>query len=127
VKDNTSLVLKKEGRELFSSDKPGLRPLFECVQQFKGKEDHCTLYDKVVGLAAARLILYSGFITEVKTPLASEKAVQHIGERQMPMHVDKVVPNIMNKEQTSICPMEKEALELDDSQFYNHLKNLFME
>jgi hypothetical protein len=122
-----SLVLEKDGTILWSSDKSGIRPLMECVGRFKGNERDCTLYDRVVGLAAARLIVYSGMISLVYTPVGSEQARAHLGQAGIPFEAGTVVPKILNKDRTTMCPMETRAQGKDDSGFYAELKNLFMQ
>jgi hypothetical protein len=110
-----SLVLTKDEKIVFSSEQQGLRPLAEAVSQFKGKLQGCTLHDKVVGLAAARLIIYSGMISEVITPLMSMQAKALLEETGMPLKAEAVVKNIMNKDRSDVCPMEKKAQEIQDN------------
>lgn len=118
-----SLILVKDGKIIHSSGKSGLRPLVECIQKFKGKVDDCVLCDKVVGLAAARLIVYSHMVSMVITETASEYAVDLIKKNNMGIKAKNVVENILNKEKSSVCPMEKKALETEDNeQFFKNFK-----
>jgi len=119
-----SLVLIKDGRVLFSSDRSGLRPLFMCVERFRGKVKGCTLHDKVIGLAAARLIVYSGAVSKAITPVMSAKAKELLEENMVCTDASAVVERILNREKTGQCPMEERALGLDNKEFFTQLKSL---
>ena len=121
-----SLVLIKDNKEIFESKEPRLKPLVECIAKFKSKEKNCTLYDKVIGLAAAKLIVYSGMISEVITPLCSADAGEFLIKNNITLKTDNMVDNIYNEDKTDICPMEKKAIELKtDSEFIEFIKNTF--
>jgi len=121
-----SLALIKDDKIIFSSDKSGLRPLIECIKKSKGKEANCILFDKVIGLAAARCIIYSGFISNVIAGTASEKAIESLEKNSIKVKAATIVKNICNKDRTGICPMEKKALEAaDNATFYNELAAIF--
>lgn len=75
---NYSLVLKKGGRVLFRSRQRGLRPLVRCVARFSGRLEKAVLEDKVVGMAAARLISFSGMISRVEAGAISEEALGYL-------------------------------------------------
>lgn len=110
------LALIKDDRIVFSSDKSGLRPLIECINKFKLKD--CILHDKVVGLAAARLIIYSEMFSRVITPLASRPAVELLNNANIILKATLVVDNILNKDKSSICPMELKAQNLSNKDFF---------
>ena len=65
-----SLALFEGNKLIYSSSDKGLRPLFDCLEKNKGKSG-LILHDKLIGLAAAKLIVYSGVVTEVITNIAS--------------------------------------------------------
>lgn len=123
-----SLALIKDDKILFSSEKSGLKPLIECVKEFKNKVKDCILHDKVVGLAAARLIVYSGMINSVFTDTASEKAKELLENNNIRLDAQKIVDNILNNKKDNICPMEQKAIEIEDNELFfsnviHHLKN----
>ena len=123
---SASLVLYGPEGIIFSSDKPGLRPIVECVMRFKGKQKGLYLYDKVVGLASARCIVHSGFMAQVKTKLASESAVRLLSENKIFLTAEKVVKNILNRQMDGICPMEEKASKLSDSgAFFGEIAKIF--
>ncbi len=107
-----SLALIKDNKILFSSKKSGLRPLVECTKEFKSKFKDCTLYDKVVGLAAARLIVYSAMINLVVTDLASKPAKEFLEKNNIKINAKNSVDNILRKDRKGVCPMEIKAIEI---------------
>ncbi len=102
------------GRRVFTSSKPGLKPLVEWLEIYRGKYQGCLLHDKVVGLAAAKLIVYSGLISEVVTGVSSAPARAFLLDHGVPVHAALLVNNIMTRDGTAICPGEVIALETDD-------------
>lgn len=121
-----SLVLIKDKEILFSSKESGLRPLLECIIQHKPKLRGCTLYDKVIGLASARLILHSNFVSSVYTGVISESAQKLLQNSGVRINTQKTVKNILNKDKTNICPMEIKAQVIKgNSQFFYELHSLF--
>jgi len=76
-----SLVLRKSGKIVYRSRVKGIKPLVECVIRFSGRVEDAFLEDRVVGMAAARLIAYSGFISRVAAGAISPAALNHLIER----------------------------------------------
>jgi hypothetical protein len=120
-----SLALYSKDKVVFSSVESGLRPLFSCIQACIGKFDGCTLEDKVVGLAAARLIVYSGMISKVITPIASKKAVELLKSKGIEITAEQVVDRILTKDRKNTCPMEQKAMQMDNIEFYKDLQKIF--
>ena len=119
-----NLELRKDGKLLFASEKTRLRPLMECLEQFMGKLEGCELYDKIVGLAAARLIVYSKLITSVKAGTLSLPAKELLEAAGIEVASENLVPVILNNELTGPCPMELKAKDVSNEEFYNHMKAL---
>ena len=71
------LRLTREEKELFSSNKPWLYPLLDLTEHLARTREtvgDCTLYDKIIGRAAALLIVRLGIRT-VQTDVLSSRAV----------------------------------------------------
>jgi hypothetical protein len=120
-----SLALYKGDRQLFVSIEEKLKPLVECVFRYRGKIEGCLLYDKVVGLAAAKLIVYSGMVSRVVTPLASQPAIDELDRNDIDHDVFSVQENILGDDGVSICLMEQRALKQPDNEkFFEEMKNL---
>ncbi len=121
-----TLALIKEGKTLFSSDKSGMRPIIQCIKDNFGKCSGCELHDKVVGLASARCIVFSGMIGEVWADVASESAEALLRQEGIMLHAGLIVPHILNKDRSAICPMEEKALKTgDNARFFNEICRIF--
>ena len=118
-----SLALIKDNKIIFSSTKSRLVPLLECIQRFKIKVNNCILHDRRIGLAAARLIVFSNMISKVFTLTCSFQAKELLEKNNIQLIADEFVVNIL-KENGEICPMELRAKELNDNkEFYLFLIN----
>lgn len=125
MKDFT-LVLKKDGKVLFSSRESGLKPLVKCISLFSGKVENATIEDKVVGIAAARLIVFSRMLSRVRAGLISEKAIGHFRSHGIKFSSRKRVEDILTSNGKGPCPMEKLSRKFaDDNQFYSVLRSKF--
>jgi hypothetical protein len=60
-----SLALIQGNKIIYSSQSNGLKPLWDCLENYRQTKDSFILYDKVIGLAAAKLIVYSKIISEI--------------------------------------------------------------
>jgi hypothetical protein len=117
-----SLALLERNNLIYSSQNNGLRPLFDCLEKHKGKSG-LILHDKVIGMAAARLIVYSGIITEVVTTITSIPAKKFLEDNGVIITADEVAANIMTKDKRSICPGEVIALSTKASDdFFRKIK-----
>ena len=110
-----SCALFKEDHIVFKNDKPGLRPIFQCVTEFQHREKIYELHDKIIGLAAAKLIIYGGFVKKVITLIISKPAFQALQMANILVEQEQTVDNILNVEKDDICPMEKLALQTTDN------------
>lgn len=121
-----SLALIKDGKVLYSSTKSGLRPLVECVIKHKGKFNNCILYDKIMGLAAARIVVYCGFISSVVSKTASKSAKELLEKNNINLKTENIVENILNNDKSGICPGELKAQQITDNKaFFSNMKDLF--
>jgi hypothetical protein len=103
-----------EGERLFcSTEGTGLRPLWDALEKFQEKSS-LILHDKVMGLAAARLIVYSGMITEIFTMVASLPAKQFLENNGIALTAFDVAANILTQDKSAICPGEVIALGTND-------------
>ena len=71
--------------------------------------------DKVVGKAPALLFVLAG-VTEVYAPVMTEGAVDVFTRHRVGFHYDIIVPYVMNRSRTGMCPMEQTVREIDDPQ-----------
>ena len=111
-----SLVLAKNGEIICSSRGTGLRPLVECIHRCRSRFSECTLYDRVIGLAAARLVVYSDMISLVLTRVCSEAAKALLTTHNIEVKALNIVSNIHTQDELSICPMERMAQTVEDNE-----------
>lgn len=117
-----SLALLEADILIHSSLDSGLRPLWDALEKYSSKSD-LILHDKVVGLAAARLIDRSGIIDEVYTSVASLPARQFLKDCGIRLTAIQVVPNILTNDKSSVCPGEIIAINTSGTDaFYREIK-----
>ena len=120
-----SLLVERSGEVIFSSSEPGLRPLLQAVVQNRTQMRHATVTDKVVGAAAAKLMICGG-VDSVFTGCASERAVELLMQARITIATEATVPAILNRERSGPCPMEKLAAEFDEpDDFLEELRRRF--
>lgn len=121
-----ALALIHGGNIVFSSKKQGIAPLLECIELFAPRHCDCLLHDRVIGLAAAKLVAASGMITSVIAGVSSEPAVEFLKARRIPMESQSIVPRIRARDGISFCPMEQKAMETEDPHlFLNQMREFF--
>lgn len=108
-----SLALLEGERLIYSARGGGLRPLWDALEKFQGKSG-LILHDKVMGLAAARLIVCSGVIAEIITQVVSWPAKQFLQNDGIKLTASDVVPNILTQDKSTVCPGEVIALNTND-------------
>lgn len=107
-----TLALFDKETLIYSSREKGLRPLFDCLERYKGKSG-LILHDKVIGLAAAKLIVYSEIIAQVITRASSAPAKKFLEDNGVVINAYHVTANIMTKDGSAVCPGEVIALNSD--------------
>ncbi len=89
-------------------------PLVACLEECRSRCRDCVLHDKVIGLAAAKLIFYSGIITGVITEVASKAAGDFLEEKGIILTTGKIVAHILTADRLAVCPGEIIAATADD-------------
>ncbi len=110
-----SLALVQGDKIIFSSQANGLKPLWDCLENYRQTKNSFILFDKVIGLAAARLVVYSGIISQIQTLLVSQPAKKYLEDSSIPIKAKNTVANILTKDRRSICPGEIIALNTGSS------------
>jgi hypothetical protein len=120
-----SIIIEKDGQIIFESADPMLKPLYMCLTQKAAYMNGAVVIDKIVGRAAALLCML-GKVAEVYTPLAGETAIALLEKSGITVKAIKTIPQIMNRDNTGPCPMEKMASGFDSPlDFYNQLKKIY--
>jgi len=113
-----TLALVQGDKIVYSSNGSGLTPLWDCLEKYRQSKDKFILFDKVIGLAAARLVVYSGIIAAIHTCLISQPANELLKKKSIKVEADEVVANILRKDKSMVCPGEIIALSNDDQHVF---------
>jgi len=114
--DDTLRVYKDE-QLLFSSRKEQLLPLVDYIDTCAPYESGITVFDRVVGNAAA-LLLTRISCREVYGELGSELATGTLKQFSIRYRFDETVPHIENNRRDGMCPMEELSLNKTPDEFY---------
>lgn len=104
------------GMELiYTSPHSGVKPLLEFLKldQTVYPKESLVLLDQVTGKASYLLAVYLGIKT-IYTPLASLMAIDAARTHNTILHYETSVPFIMNRDKTSLCPLEASVLLVED-------------
>jgi hypothetical protein len=121
LKSQDTFRVYKDNCLLFASNKECLSPLLEYADNFLPYEADVTVFDRVVGNAAA-LLLNKVLCREVYSDLGSEAAIRTLNSSGISYHFNKTVPYIENDSRQDMCPMEKLSLWKSPEEFYRVLK-----
>ena len=108
--NNHSLVVVKDYKVIHKSDEKGLAPILSCYQEDRSIFDGASIADKVIGKAAG-LILIESNIKELYAELISDRAIEILDQANISYEYNKRVPEIRNRDNTGMCPMEELALD----------------
>lgn len=114
---NDKLRVYSGDKLIFTSSKDGLLSLLEYVDKSSPLKKDITVFDRVVGNAAA-LLLATMSCREVYSPLASELAIRTLRRFGIGYHFIEIVPYIRGRGQEDMCPMEKLSLDKSPEGFY---------
>ena len=121
------LALADDHGLIHSSRENGLKPLWHALQTFRNRRG-LILYDKVIGLAAARLIVRSGIVASVRTLVASRPAKKYLEENGIPLEAGALTEHILTRDRSAVCPGEQIALAFgDDETFLKKIEAMLAE
>lgn len=109
---NHTIVVKKDDKVFTSSDR-GVKPLLHLLEDEKGFLDGASVADKVIGKAAALLMVLGG-IKEVHTNVISEPAVEVFEKHHIPYFYEEKVKRIINRKGDGLCPMETLCIDVEE-------------
>ncbi|OGO19217.1 MAG: hypothetical protein A2Z15_03795 [Chloroflexi bacterium RBG_16_50_11] len=107
---------------LFSSEKDRLLPLMQYIADCGPGRQPVTIFDKVMGNAAALLAVKAN-CQEVYSPLGSELAIKTLEKHGIEYHLTEIVPYIQRPDGKGMCPMEKLSLDKTPEEFYKEMKS----
>jgi len=117
---NNSLIVIKNGKIIFKSEKDRLRPVVICINDYREEMAGSIVIDKIVGLAVAKLFIFAE-VKEIYALIASKKAVDYLSGKKIKFEAGKIVEKILNDNQSEICPMEELAEKLSEEELFAKL------
>ncbi len=111
-----SFVLIKNEKIVFKSKAQHLKPLIFCIKKYKKEMRGAIVFDKIVGRAAAILLVYAK-VKEVWTPTISRSGKAYLAKNKVKIVYKKLENYIMNRRGDEVCPMEKMSLEMPEKEF----------
>ena len=106
-------VLMKNGVVIYQVRGRGISPLLEIYDRHKDLMADAAVVDKVVGKAAA-MIAICGKAKHVHGELMCEDAVKILKKHHITSSYTLLVPQILNRKQDGLCPMEMTVQKMDD-------------
>jgi len=123
LSSNHTLRVYEGNRLVFTSDKDRLLPLVEYIERYAFYHQKVTIFDKVMGRAAALLCAKAG-CEEVYSPLGSQLAVEALDQYGIRHHLTEIVPYIQKPDQKDMCPMERLSIGKQPEEFYGLVRSL---
>ncbi|MBP5687660.1 MAG: DUF1893 domain-containing protein [Muribaculaceae bacterium] len=105
-RDDVRGVVRSLTGEIIEFHNSGVKDLFNLVATRPQVLEGGLVADRVIGRGAALLLLL-GHVERVYAQLISSQAVQVLQDAGIRVDYDKMVPNIINRDGTDICPVEK--------------------
>jgi hypothetical protein len=100
-----ALSIIRNGKTIFQSKAPGISALVTAIDKDRFVFKGASAADRILGRAAAMLLLHSEVVS-IFASTASSDALALLKRFKIPVESEKVVPTILNKNQTSTCPFE---------------------
>jgi len=110
-----SLLVESGSMLIFASAEKGLRPLVECIVRHKEEMAGARVIDKVVGAAAAKLLVYAK-VAEVHAGIASRGAKEILEGNGITFSAERLVPHITGNDKKGPCPMETLSTQFADGE-----------
>jgi hypothetical protein len=121
LSSSDTLRIYKDERLLFASTKDRLLPLVEYIDKSAPYEKDVTVFDRVIGNAAALLLIKIN-CREICSYLGSELAAGTLSSFGISYHFTETAPYIKNEAGDDMCPMEKLSLGKQPEEFYQALR-----
>ncbi len=112
LETKSTFVLMK-GNEVHHSELRGVAPILGLLRENPDLLHDAVVADKVIGRAAALLLIH-GKISALHAFCISEHALDVLTGSGIVLEYDEVVPFIVNRDGTDMCPMEKSVIGIND-------------
>ncbi len=112
LKQKASLVLVSEDIVRTFQGR-GIGPLLSCLQADSNSIRGCSVADRVIGKAAALLMVFGG-VREVWTEILSVPAAEVFRRTGISFVAEQTVERIRDRDGTGLCPMEQLCLTVNN-------------
>ena len=109
IDENLTLVIVKHGKVIFETHKQGISGFLQAIDEQKKSLVGASAADKIVGVAAATLCVYSGLVSIFALTI-SEAGIRVLEDNNISCVFQSTVTNILNRNKTDVCPFEKLAM-----------------
>lgn len=110
---SAACVLVQYGKIVAVENGRGIAPLLDMYEKNPDAMKGGIVVDKVIGRAAAFIALHGG-ARQVHGELMSEGAILLLAGNGVIVSANKIVPEILNRKQDGLCPMEQTVRNLTD-------------
>ena len=112
--EKLNLIIIKNRKDIFKSSKNGMIPLLEAIENLGLPTlSNSIVIDKLVGKAAALIICFFK-AREVQTKILSFNARDVLEKYKLKHSSEILIPKIMNRSGTDVCPFEKAVFNTKD-------------
>lgn len=108
-----SLMIYEEGKLIFESDLGGIRPHLKAINELGKKLEGTLMVDKILGRAAAFLVIYSK-AAEAITAVVSSPGKAVLEKYGVKFSYAEEVPHIKMKNGVIYCPFESMVQGIED-------------
>jgi hypothetical protein len=108
------VCIVSKGDSVLTSNLKGIRPWVKWLRECPELLEDAHVVDKVVGKAAAMLMIVSKVKT-LYTPVMSENALNYLASQNIDFSYERTVDYIKNIEKNGLCPMEQTVIDVDDA------------
>lgn len=116
-----SLEIWSGKKIVFHSKEDGVKGLLKFIRQNNKHFRDFIVFDTKAGNAVALLCAYLKIKT-IYSAVGSKIAKKTFKKFKIKFHFLKIIPNILNKTGTDICPMEKLSLSKTPKEFYDSMR-----
>ena len=111
IAQGTSIVVARDGVITARETGSGVKPILDLLE--KGTLKDALVVDKIIGRAAAAACVQGG-AKKVVAQVMSQDAKAFLNAHGIPAQAQTLVPMIINRKKTGMCPMEARVKDLTD-------------
>lgn len=112
----------QQDKLIFTSNKDRIVPLLEYIDNFMPHHEGVTIFDRIVGNAAA-LLAIKARCNDIYSPMGSQLAIETLNKYGIKYHLTRIIPYILKPDGNGLCPMEKLSMGKDPDNFYVAIKD----